>query len=91
MHGEQPAPHLCRQRSLSCRRPWPALLYLNIPIWTSRDKWNASAPFLDRYEITGNGDVTIILDELNWWPLVYSVKCKFLIRSDALLTGPMNC
>ena len=68
--------------------PWPKLLYLNAPIWTSHDEWNASAPFIDRYEITGNGNVTIILDELNCWPLVYSVKCKFLIKSDALLTGP---
>jgi hypothetical protein len=68
--------------------PWPKLLYLNAPIWTSHDEWNASAPFIDRYEITGNGNVTIILDELNWWPLVYSVKCKFLIKSDVLLTGP---
>jgi hypothetical protein len=70
--------------------PWPALRYLNFPIWRSHEEWNASAPFIDRYEITGNGDVTIILDELNWWPLVYSVKCKFLIRSDALLTGPSD-
>jgi len=68
--------------------PWPALLYLSTPIWTSHDDWNASAPFIDRYEITGGGKVTIILDELNWWPLVYSVKCKFLIKSDALLSGP---
>ncbi|WP_348263897.1 hypothetical protein P8935_05010 [Telmatobacter sp. DSM 110680] len=67
---------------------WPALLYLNNPIWTSRQDWNASAPFIDRYEITGSGKVTIVLDELNWWPLVYAVKCKFLIKSDALLTGP---
>lgn len=68
--------------------PWPELLYLNTPIWTSHDEWNASAPFIDRYQITGSGKVTIVLDELNWWPLVYAVKCKFLIKSDALLTGP---
>jgi hypothetical protein len=32
--------------ALAADGPWPALLYLNIPIWTSRDEWNASAPFL---------------------------------------------
>ena len=56
-------------------------------IWKSKDEWSASAPFIDRYEIKGKGHTPILLDEFNWWPLVYPLKCKWLIARDALLTG----
>lgn len=35
----------------------------------------------------GKGHTPILLDEFNWWPLAYPLKCKWLIARDALLTG----
>ncbi|HUB18225.1 MAG TPA: hypothetical protein VL990_06300 [Acidobacteriaceae bacterium] len=61
---------------------------MGAPIWTDAQDWSASAPFIDRYRIEGNGHVPIVLDEINWWPIVYPVKCKWLIEHDAALTGP---
>ncbi len=66
----------------------PGLTYMQVPIWRTKDDWNASAPFVDRYEIVGNGHAPIILYELNWFPLAYPLKCKWLITRDARLTGP---
>jgi hypothetical protein len=66
----------------------PALAYNGTPIWPTQRDWNASAPFIDRYEISGNGHAHILLDEFNWWPLAYPLKCKWLIAHDATLTGP---
>lgn len=66
----------------------PTLAYMGERIWKSREEWSASAPFIDRYKITGKGHVPVFLDEFNWWPLAYPLKCKFLISHDSLLTGP---
>jgi hypothetical protein len=66
----------------------PTLAYMGERIWTSRDEWSASAPFIDRYLIEGNGHTPILLDEFNWWPLAYPLKCKWLIAQDSRLTGP---
>lgn len=66
----------------------PSFTYLGTPVWTSAEDWSASAPFIDRYRISGPGHVPILLDELNWWPLVYPLKCRAMIAADAHLTGP---
>lgn len=66
----------------------PALDYMHSTIWQKQEDWNASAPFIDRYEITGGDHPIIYLDELNWWPLVYPLKYKELIEDEASLTGP---
>lgn len=66
----------------------PNLAYLGERIWQSQDEWSASAPFIDRYKITGKAHVPILLDEFNWWPLAYPLKCKWLIANDSVLTGP---
>ena len=65
----------------------PTLALMGKRIWNSKDEWSASAPFMDRYELKGKGHTPILLDEFNWWPLAYPLKCKFLIARDALLTG----
>ncbi|HEV2400224.1 MAG TPA: hypothetical protein VGS27_25015 [Candidatus Sulfotelmatobacter sp.] len=65
----------------------PTAALVGKPIWKSKDEWSASAPFIDRYEMKGNGHTPILLDEFNWWPLAYPLKCKWLIARDALLTG----
>ena len=68
--------------------PPPLLAYMQVRIWNTKEDWNASAPFIDRFEINGNGHAPILLDELNWWPLAYPLKCKWLIAHEAALTGP---
>ncbi len=68
----------------------PDLEYMQTRIWRTPEEWHASAPFFDRYEISGNGHTPIVLDEINWWPVVYPLKCKWLIARDALLTGPSD-
>jgi len=30
----------------------------------------------------------IYVDEINWWPLVFSLKCRQIIENDAALVGP---
>ena len=65
----------------------PTLALSGKHIWKSKDEWSASAPFIDRYEMNGKGHTPIVLDEFNWWPLAYPLKCKWLIGRDALLTG----
>jgi len=66
----------------------PPLAYMGDRIWKSQEDWSASAPFIDRYQITGKGHTPILLDEPNWWPLAYPLKCKWLIARNSLLTGP---
>ncbi len=66
----------------------PTFAYLGRRIWNTPEDWSASAPFIDRYEISGGPHMSILLDELNWWPIVYPFKCKALIAPDAHLTGP---
>jgi hypothetical protein len=65
----------------------PNLTYLNQPIWASRAEWAASKPFVQRYWISGGDHAPILLDELNWYPLVYPLKCKFLLPNDERLAG----
>ena len=66
----------------------PKIAYMEVPVWKTEQEWNASSPFIDRYKIVGHGHVPIIVDEYNWWPLVYPLKCKWLVPNDASLTGP---
>lgn len=66
----------------------PTLAYMGDRIWKSQEEWSASAPFVDRYQITGKGHTPILVDEFNWWPLAYPLKCKWLIARDSRLTGP---
>jgi len=70
--------------------PPPNFAYMQQPIWSTPDDWSASAPFIDRYQITGGSHVPIILEEINWWPIVYPIKCRSLIAQDAQLTGPVK-
>jgi hypothetical protein len=70
--------------------PPPNFAYMQQPIWSTADDWSASAPFIDRYQITGGSHVPIVLEEINWWPIVYPIKCRSLIAQDAQLTGPVK-
>ena len=50
--------------------------------------WARSKPFVDRYLFRSNGQVVAVVDELNWWPLLFPFKCRFLVGPDAALSGP---
>lgn len=60
------------------------------PIWSSETEWKASQPYVDRYvfSLKGNGASKIILDEVNWWPFVFPIKCRALVLPEADLAGP---
>jgi hypothetical protein len=68
--------------------PPPTLAVTGQRIWKTKEEWSASAPFMDRYKVTGHGHTPILVDEFNWWPLAYPLKCRWLIAHDARLTGP---
>jgi hypothetical protein len=72
----------------------PGLSYLGEQVWKSRaggslsEGWNASAPFVDHWKLARIGAPAIYVDEINWWPLVFAVKCRQIIAKDAALVGP---
>jgi len=72
--------------------PAPTLQYLGVPIWTNDDdaeQWRASAPFVTHYVVHLRGhNAILVLDEINWWPLVLKLKCERIVPGDARLSGP---
>jgi hypothetical protein len=74
--------------------PAPPLEYLGQPIWKtdrasdSSQEWNAAAPYVVHWKLARSSGPTIYVDEINWWPLVFSLKCRQIVRSDAELVGP---
>jgi hypothetical protein len=67
--------------------PVPAMTYLGKDIWKTPEEWHASAPFVDHYEIKRRSGKSILLDELNWWPLTISLKCRQILKDEAQLAG----
>jgi hypothetical protein len=68
--------------------PAPTLKYLGQDVWISSREWNAAAPFVVHWKLARYSSPTIYVDEINWWPLIFSLKCRQIIRSDAPLVGP---
>jgi hypothetical protein len=70
----------------------PALQYLGVPIWTNdndAEQWRASSPFVTHYVVRLRGhNATLVVDEINWWPLVVKLKCQRIVPGDAHLAGP---
>lgn len=64
--------------------------YMGHAIWSSWEEWHASAPFVDHYRISLRNHQTILVDELNWWPLVFAVKCKFMMPDETMLAGKLT-
>lgn len=63
----------------------PPLLYLGQEIWSTSDDWHAAAPFVDHYKLVRKNGTTIYLHEINWWPLVFSAKCRQIVAMEAAL------
>jgi hypothetical protein len=57
------------------------------PIWPSDAAWAASRPFVDRYQLNLRGGAIVIVDEVNWWPLLFPIKCRFLVLPEHDLSG----
>jgi len=65
----------------------PTLTYLDLPIWKA-ESWSAGAPFVERYRYPARpGLPEVIVDEINWWPLVFPLKCRALLLPEAELAA----
>ena len=67
--------------------PRPNATYLNHPIWQDDQEWQASTPFVDRYEYQRGNAPPVIVDEVNWWPLLFPPKCRFIVHPEIDLSG----
>jgi hypothetical protein len=66
----------------------PPFEYLGKPIWSSQPEWSASTPFVDHYVLRRSDGGPVVVDEINWWPLVFPLKCRNIITGEARLAGP---
>ncbi len=66
----------------------PAFEYIGKRIWTSKDEWSASAPFVGHYVLRRSHGGPIVVDEINWWPLVFPLQCRNIMPGEPLLAGP---
>jgi len=76
------------QDEFSLEAPAPALKYLGKDVWASAQEWNAAAPFVVHWKLARSSGPTIYVDEIHWWPLVFALKCRQIIASEAVLVGP---
>ncbi|HEY3825780.1 MAG TPA: hypothetical protein VGL82_14545 [Bryobacteraceae bacterium] len=70
------------------KAPVPVYEYLGKPVWTDAPQWEASAPYVDHYVLRLSNGGSIVVDEINWWPLVLPLKCRVVMADDARLAGP---
>jgi hypothetical protein len=67
----------------------PTLDYLGSPVWKSADEWHAAAPFVVHWVVHLHGRSSpLAVDEINWWPLLLSLKCRRVMAPEARLAGP---
>ncbi|HEY1526246.1 MAG TPA: hypothetical protein VGH51_08420 [Candidatus Angelobacter sp.] len=92
--GEKDGTEYADQDGFELNAPPPSLKYLGQEVWkkgrsgASSEEWNAAAPFVVHWKLARHLGQTIYVDEINWWPLVFSLKCRQIIESDAALVGP---
>lgn len=46
-------------------------------------EWAAARPFLDRYVFERPDKPAVVVDEVNWWPLLFPFKCRSLLAAEA--------
>jgi len=55
-------------------------------IWRTEEEWQRSRPFVDHAHIAASkGDVYV--HEVNYWPLLFPIKCRFLLAPEHELSG----
>jgi hypothetical protein len=45
-------------------------------VWKSADEWRAAAPYAIHFQLSRANGQKLYVDELNWWPLTFSLKCR---------------
>jgi len=92
--GEHDGTEYADQDEFALNVPPPPLKYLGQEVWRkdhsgdSSKEWNAAAPFVVHWKLARSSGQKIYVDEINWWPLVFSLKCRQIIENDAALVGP---
>lgn len=92
--GEHDGTEYADQDEFALNAPPPPLKYLGQEVWKkdrsgdSSTEWNAAAPFVVHWKLARSSGQTIYVDEINWWPLVFSLKCRQIVENDAALVGP---
>ena len=67
----------------------PTLQYLGQQVWSTDEEWHAAAPFVVHWKLArSERHPPVYVDEINWWPLVFSLKCRQIVENDAALVGP---
>ena len=57
--------------------------------WKNADEWHAAAPFVVHWMVRLRGHrAPLVVDEINWWPLVLALKCRRVMAPEAYLAGP---
>jgi hypothetical protein len=56
-------------------------------IWDNDTKWKRSQPFKITYTLPRDSGAPVVVEEVNWWPLLLPFKCKMLVGPDAKLSG----
>ena len=90
---------LCRYGPVRCPPPGaPERHYIDLgllppaevmgaPVWLDEGQWRASRPFVDRYRFERPGAAPVIVDEVNWWPLLMAFRCRTLVAPESRLSG----
>ncbi len=67
----------------------PTLAYMGSPVWKNADEWHAAAPFVVHWVVhLRHHAAVLVVDEINWWPLVLALKCRRIVAAEAHLSGP---
>ena len=88
--GEMAGHQYADQGEFALTAPAPALKYLGEPVWRSQQEWNAAAPFVIHWKLDRSNGPSVFVDEIDWWPLVFSLKCRRIIQDEAGLVGPLQ-
>src|ERR1700727_1933505 len=65
----------------------PNASFLEQAIWVDDDHWKGSTPYVERYVYARQGAGPIVVDEVNWWPLLFPAKCRFILQPETDLSG----
>ncbi len=66
----------------------PSFKYMGSAVWMTQEEWRASAPFVDHYVLRRSDGGPVVVDEVNWWPLAFPLKCRSIMAQEAHLAGP---
>jgi hypothetical protein len=76
------------QAEFQADAPVPPLLYMDEPVWKDQVEWRAATPYAIHFQLARSAGPTLYLDELNWWPLTFALKCRQIVASDAAFVAP---